>query len=62
MQRAKFAQLEETFRQCDLRAKGQKHKQGDEMFCTWVASGTPANHERLTDLLFDDADVKEFRF
>jgi len=60
--RAKFAQLEETFRQCNLRVEGQKHKRGDEMFCTWVASGSPKNHARLAELLFDDAAVKEFRF
>ncbi len=60
--RAKFIQLEETFRQCGLRARGEKHKLGDEMLCTWVASGAPKDHDRLTELLFDDADVKEFRF
>jgi putative Mg2+ transporter-C (MgtC) family protein len=60
--RKKFAQLEETFRQCDLRVKGQKHKRGDEMICTWIASGSPKNHARLTEMLFDDAGVKEFRY
>jgi putative Mg2+ transporter-C (MgtC) family protein len=60
--RQKLAQLEDMFRQCGLRMKGQKHKRGDEMICTWEAFGAPKNHDRLADMLFDDADVKEFRY
>ncbi len=60
--RGKFAQLEGTFVQCGLRAKGQRQKRGDDMISTWVASGSPKNHVRLTERLFDDVDVKEFHF
>lgn len=59
----KFLQLEAMFHQCGLRVKGGKRiKRGDEMVCTWGAFGPPKNHGRLTDMLFADADVKEFRF
>ena len=59
----KFEQLEVTFRQCGLRVKShQQIKRGDEMICTWEASGSPRNHERLMETLFGDADVQEFRF
>jgi putative Mg2+ transporter-C (MgtC) family protein len=60
--RGKFAQLEGTFVQCSLRAKGKRHKRDGDMISTWVASGSPKNHARLADMLFDDADVKEFHF
>jgi putative Mg2+ transporter-C (MgtC) family protein len=58
----KFAQLEGTFVQCSLRAKGQRHKRGDDMVSMWEVSGSPKNHIRLTERLFDDPDVKEFSF
>ncbi|MCP4540498.1 MAG: MgtC/SapB family protein [Chloroflexi bacterium] len=58
----KFAQLEGTFVQCSLRAKGHRHKRGDDMVSTWIVSGSPKNHVRLTERLFDDPDVKEFIF
>ena len=62
MDRQKLAQLEDMFRQCGLRTKCQKQKRGGEMICTWEAFGAPKNHDRLADMLFDDADVKEFYF
>lgn len=62
MDRQKLAQLENMFRQCSLRTKGQKQKRGDEMICTWEAFGSPKNHDRLAEMFFDDADVKEFRY
>jgi len=62
MDRQKLAQLEDMFRQCGLRTKVQKQKRGDEMVCTWKAFGAPKNHDRLAEMLFDDADVKEFRY
>ncbi|MEE8392608.1 MAG: MgtC/SapB family protein [Anaerolineae bacterium] len=62
MDRQKLAQLEDMFRQCSLRTKGQKQKRGDEMICTWEAFGAPKNHDRLVEMFFDDADVKEFRY
>lgn len=59
----KFAQLEAMFRQCGLRVRSrQQIKRGDEMICTWEALGAPKNHDRLTEMLFADAEVKEFRF
>lgn len=59
----KFLQLEAMLHQCGLRAKsGKRIKRGDEMVCTWVAFGSPKDHDRLMGMLFDDADVKEFRF
>jgi len=61
--RKKFMQLDAMFRQCDLRVRSRKRtKRGDEMICTWEASGPPKNHDRLMGMLFADADVKDFRF
>jgi putative Mg2+ transporter-C (MgtC) family protein len=57
------AQLDEMFRRCDLRVRSRKqHKRGDEMICAWEAYGKPRNHDRLVEMLLDDADVKEFYF
>jgi hypothetical protein len=36
-------------------------KRGDEMICIWEAFGSPRDHDRLMEMLFADADVKEFR-
>ncbi len=58
----KFAHLKDTFAQHSLRAKGKRHKRGDDMVSTWVVSGAPQNHVRLTESLFDDPNVKEFSF
>jgi len=59
----KFLQLEAMFHQCGLRVKsGKRIKRGDEMVCTWEAFGPPKNHDRLMGMLFDDAEVREFRF
>jgi len=61
--REKFLQLEAMFPQCGLRVKSHKQmKRGDEMVCTWDALGSPKNHDRLTGMLFADAEVREFRF
>ncbi len=62
MDRQKLAQLEDMFRQCGLRAKVNKQKRGDEMICTWEAYGPPKNHDRLAEMIFNDVDVKEFRY
>jgi putative Mg2+ transporter-C (MgtC) family protein len=37
-------------------------KQGGDITCVMDAQGTAKNHKVLTDKLFADADVKEFRF
>ena len=60
--RGMFAQLEGTFSQCSLRVKSQRQKRGDDMISTWIASGSPRNHARLVERLFDDEDVREFSF
>lgn len=61
--REKFGQLEGMFRQCGLRVRShQQIKRGDEMICTWEASGSPRNHDRLMEALFADDDVTEFQF
>ncbi len=62
MDHQKLAQLEDMFRQCGLRAKVNKQKSGDEMICTWEAYGPPKNHDRLAEMIFNDVDVKEFRY
>ena len=59
----KFLQLEAMFHKCGLRVEsGKRIKRGNEMVCTWAAFGAPKNHDRLMEMLFDDAEVKEFRF
>ncbi len=62
MDHQKLAQLEDMFRQCGLRTRVNKQKRGDEMICTWEAYGPPKNHDRLAEMIFNDADVKEFRY
>lgn len=61
--REKYSELEAMLHQCGLRVKSRKQtKRGDEMICTWEALGASKNHDRLMRMLFDDAEVKEFRF
>ena len=62
MDRQKLAQLEDMFRQCGLHTRVNKQKRGDEMICTWEAYGPPRNHDRLAEMIFNDGDVKEFRY
>jgi len=62
MDHQKLAQLEEMFRQCGLRSRVNKQKRDGEMICTWEAYGSPKNHDRLAEMIFEDVDVKEFRY
>ncbi|MGQ9585321.1 MAG: MgtC/SapB family protein [Anaerolineae bacterium] len=59
----KFRSLDALFRECDLQVRRAKRvKSGDCMLCTWDASGSPRDHERLMERLFADPDVREFRY
>ena len=63
IERGKPAQLDEMFRRCGLRVRSRKrHKRGDEVVCLWEAFGKSRNHDRLVEMLLDEADVREFRF
>jgi len=59
----KFKQLEGLFQQCNLHVRKQKQfKSIDEtMVCSFNASGSPKNHERLTKMLFEDEEVRAFK-
>lgn len=55
--------LEGVFRQCGLRVHSHRQlKTGDHLMCTWEARGTPRHHEALLKALFDDPDVRGFRY
>jgi putative Mg2+ transporter-C (MgtC) family protein len=59
----KFEALEQTFRECGLRIQSHRQvKSSAEMTCSWHASGSPRRHERLMRKLFEDPEIKEFRF
>lgn len=58
----KFSQLTQLFKQAGLRIYSSKRaRSGSDMICTWVATGRPANHERVIELLFDDPEIKEMQ-
>jgi putative Mg2+ transporter-C (MgtC) family protein len=59
----KVAHLERAFQQCGLRIQSHRQtKTGDHLLCSWVASGKPAAHEALVRALFEDPDVRGFRY
>jgi putative Mg2+ transporter-C (MgtC) family protein len=59
----RFEELEALFRESGLRLhSGQRIKAGEDMVCTWEASGKPYEHTSLTDRLFEHPGVKEFHF
>ena len=61
--REKLAQLEAMFRRNGLYVRSRELTRGDsEMICTWEAFGAPRDHNRFVEMLFADADVKEFVF
>ena len=61
--RDRLKELEGLFMGCGLRGKGHKlAKKNDEMVCIIDAYGAPENHERLTEKLFTETDIKEFRY
>ncbi len=56
-------QLEALIRECGLNVLDQKHiKAGNQMVSRWKTVGRPSCHEALTQKLFQDSEVKEFRF
>ena len=59
----KFETLEQTFLDCGLRIQSHRQvKSGEEMTCSWHAAGSPKKHDALMRKLFEDAEIKEFRF
>jgi putative Mg2+ transporter-C (MgtC) family protein len=59
----KISQLEGVFRECGLRVTSHRQvKTGEHMMCTWEARGTPRKHEAIVKALFDDGDVRGFRY
>jgi putative Mg2+ transporter-C (MgtC) family protein len=57
------AQLDEMFRRCSLSVRSRKrHKRGEEMICLWAAFGKHRDHDRLVEMLLDEAGVREFHF
>jgi putative Mg2+ transporter-C (MgtC) family protein len=55
--------LEGVFRQCGLRVYSHRQvKTGNQLMCVWEARGTPKNHEAMVKALFDDPDVRGFRY
>jgi putative Mg2+ transporter-C (MgtC) family protein len=61
--REKLDELEALFRSCGLRVKGHNLvKKDDDMICIIDAYGAPGCHERVTEKLLAEDDVKEFRY
>jgi len=59
----KVAHLDGVFEQCGLKVHSHRQtKTGDHLLCTWVASGSLKKHEALVKALFDDPDVRGFRY
>jgi putative Mg2+ transporter-C (MgtC) family protein len=59
----KISQLEGVFQECGLRVISHRQvKTGDNIMCTWEARGTPRKHEAIVKALFDDTDVRGFRY
>ncbi|MGB0386945.1 MAG: MgtC/SapB family protein [Ardenticatenaceae bacterium] len=59
----KFSELEEQFRECNLKIKSHKQmKRGDEMIAVWDVSGSHHKHDLIMQKLFADPEVKEFSF
>ncbi len=59
----KISQLEGVFQECGLRVISHRQvKTGDNIMCTWEARGTPGKHEAIVKALFDDTDVRGFRY
>lgn len=59
----KVTHLESVFRQCGLRVHSHRQtKSGDHLMCVWESRGTPKQHEAMVKALFDDPDVRGFRY
>lgn len=58
----KYDALCEAFRQNGLHVLAtRRNRQGDNMICTWTASGQKENHRKMNDLLFDDPEIKSYQ-
>jgi putative Mg2+ transporter-C (MgtC) family protein len=59
----KTKNLEHLFKTHQIHIFDHKEfKRGGEVVSEWVAHGTPANHDKLVEKLFADADIKEFTY
>jgi putative Mg2+ transporter-C (MgtC) family protein len=58
----KYDEIRSLFEESGLRVNGRKRvKSGDDMICTWDATGSPKAHEKVVDKLLVHSDVKEFK-
>lgn len=63
LESAKFEQLERLFRELGLKiASHRQTKSGNEMTCIWRAWGSLKDHDRITQALLQDEEVKAFSF
>lgn len=59
----KVTHLEAVFRECGLRVASHRQvKAGDHIMCTWEARGTLKKHEAVVKALFEDTEVRGFRY
>jgi putative Mg2+ transporter-C (MgtC) family protein len=59
----KIEELERLFRECDLHATLHRQvKNNGDMTVAWHIFGRPIAHVRLTKALFDDPEVRSFRY
>jgi putative Mg2+ transporter-C (MgtC) family protein len=59
----KVTHLESVFRKCGLRVYSHRQtKSGDHLMCVWEVRGTPKDHEAMVKALFDDPEVRGFRY
>ncbi len=62
-EQAKFGELEKCFKEHGLKIRSHRlGRDGDLMSCTWVASGSPQAHDAMMEVLFEDPQVREFKF
>ena len=58
----KYEALCQAFRMSGLHVYiSKRSRQGDDMVCTWIASGRRESHRKMNDLLFDDPDIKGYQ-
>lgn len=59
----KFKTLEQGFNECGLRIQTHNQtKTGGTMVSSWIASGSPAAHERVLERLFNDPEISELKY
>ena len=59
----KIDALETKVREFGLNIRSGQHvKEGECMRCSWEISGSPKKHSRLTQYLFSDPDIREFKY